>query len=31
MGLLIDGRWADRWYDTKATSGRFLRLSLIHI
>ncbi len=25
MGLRIDGRWADRWYDTKATSGRFLR------
>jgi len=25
MGLLIDGQWADRWYDTKATKGRFVR------
>ena len=25
MGLLIDGQWQDRWYDTKATDGRFVR------
>ncbi len=25
MGLLIDGVWQDRWYDTKSTGGRFLR------
>ncbi len=25
MGLLIDGQWHDRWYDTKATDGRFVR------
>ena len=25
MGLLIDGQWHDRWYDTKATKGRFVR------
>ena len=25
MGLLIDGQWHDRWYDTKATEGRFVR------
>ena len=25
MGLLIDGRWHDRWYDTKKTGGRFER------
>jgi putative glutathione S-transferase len=25
MGLLIEGRWSDRWYDTAATGGRFLR------
>ncbi len=25
MGLLIDGRWQDRWYDTKASGGRFVR------
>lgn len=25
MGLLIDGRWADRWYDTASTGGRFER------
>ena len=25
MGLLIDGQWHDQWYDTKATSGRFVR------
>ena len=25
MGLLVEGRWTDRWYDTAATGGRFER------
>ena len=25
MGLLVEGRWRDIWYDTKSTRGRFLR------
>jgi len=25
MGLLINGRWHDQWYDTKSTGGRFER------
>ena len=25
MGLLIDGRWHDQWYDTVSTGGRFVR------
>ncbi len=25
MGLLIDGRWQDQWYDTRASGGRFVR------
>ena len=25
MGLLIEGRWTDQWYDTKSTGGRFVR------
>ena len=25
MGLLVDGRWQDKWYDTKWTGGRFQR------
>jgi len=25
MGLLIDGKWSDGWYDTKKTGGRFVR------
>jgi putative glutathione S-transferase len=25
MGLLVDGVWQDRWYDTSATGGRFVR------
>jgi glutathionyl-hydroquinone reductase len=25
MGLLIDGRWHDQWYDTSANGGRFVR------
>ena len=25
MGQLVDGKWQDRWYDTKKTGGRFVR------
>lgn len=25
MGLLIDGKWQDRWYDTTSTGGKFVR------
>jgi putative glutathione S-transferase len=25
MGLLVDGKWHDRWYDTRSTGGRFER------
>ncbi|MEO0424532.1 MAG: glutathione S-transferase family protein [Pseudomonadota bacterium] len=25
MGLLVDGKWVDQWYDTKSTGGRFQR------
>ncbi len=25
MGLLVDGVWHDRWYDTKKNKGRFVR------
>ena len=25
MGLLQNGRWVDRWYDTDSTGGRFVR------
>jgi glutathionyl-hydroquinone reductase len=25
MGLLIDGKWHDQWYDTKVTQGEFVR------
>jgi len=25
MGLLIDGKWSDKWYDTKSTGGKFVR------
>lgn len=25
MGLLVDGKWVDRWYDTDKTDGRFIR------
>lgn len=25
MGLLIDGQWVDRWYDTQSTNGRYVR------
>jgi len=27
MGLLVDGEWKDRWYDTKSSGGRFVRKS----
>ena len=25
MGLLVDGVWQDRWYDTAKSGGRFIR------
>ena len=25
MGLLVEGRWQDRWYDTASTGGAFKR------
>lgn len=25
MGLLVDGKWQDKWYDTKASKGKFVR------
>ena len=25
MGLLIEGKWFDQWYDTKSTGGHFVR------
>ncbi|VUD69064.1 Glutathionyl-hydroquinone reductase YqjG [Thalassocella blandensis] len=25
MGLLVEGKWQDRWYDTKSSKGRFER------
>jgi glutathionyl-hydroquinone reductase len=25
MGLLVDGKWQDQWYDTKSTDGAFKR------
>lgn len=25
MGLLVDGKWQDKWYDTEKTGGRFVR------
>jgi putative glutathione S-transferase len=25
MGLLVDGKWVDQWYDTKGSDGRFVR------
>ncbi|MBH0007066.1 glutathione S-transferase family protein [Psychrobacter sp. SWN149] len=25
MGLLVDGQWQDKWYDTEANGGRFKR------
>lgn len=25
MGLLVEGKWVDQWYDTDASAGRFVR------
>jgi len=25
MGLLVDGKWQDKWYDTKSSGGKFER------
>lgn len=25
MGLLVDGKWVDQWYDTRKSGGRFVR------
>lgn len=25
MGLLVDGKWMNQWYDTKSTGGKFIR------
>lgn len=25
MGLLVDGKWRDQWYDTEQTKGKFVR------
>lgn len=25
MGLLVEGKWLDQWYDTKSTKGEFVR------
>ena len=25
MGLLVNGKWVDRWYETKASKGEFIR------
>ncbi|MCW9044029.1 MAG: glutathione S-transferase family protein [Pseudopelagicola sp.] len=25
MGLLVDGKWVDQWYDTNKTGGKFIR------
>ena len=25
MGMLVEGKWVDRWYDTKASGGKFVR------
>ena len=25
MGLLVDGKWEDKWYDTKSNDGKFAR------
>jgi len=25
VGLLVDGKWTDRWYDTESTGGEFVR------
>ena len=25
MGLLVDGKWQDKWYETESTGGKFKR------
>ena len=25
MGLLVEGKWQDRWYETQSSGGRFIR------
>lgn len=25
MGLLVQGKWVDEWYDTASTTGHFVR------
>lgn len=25
MGLLVDGQWQDKWYDTDSNNGKFKR------
>ena len=25
MGLLVNGKWVDQWYETKASKGEFIR------
>ena len=25
MGLLVEGKWVDEWYDTESTGGKFVR------
>ena len=25
MGLIVDGKWVDQWYDTKKSGGKFER------
>ena len=25
MGLLVDGKWQDRWYETGKAGGRYIR------
>jgi len=29
MGLLVDGKWVDQWYDTKKSQGKFVRSEAI--
>lgn len=25
MGLLVEGKWVEQWYDAQSTSGKFVR------
>ncbi|MCP1639927.1 putative glutathione S-transferase [Streptococcus gallinaceus] len=29
MGLLVEGKWVDQWYDTKKSGGRFVRTNAL--